>query len=253
MDYITYSLMDDIAVLSIDTKTRYNLVNMKFMQEFIDTLDVISREPKVRFLVIKGERDNFGAGADINELRNASAQREYAQSFFGLMKEMFNRLMNYNKVLIGYVNGIAYGASMELLLVMDYVIATSSAKFAAPGARLGVLPPVLVTIGPDRLGWEWTRRLAFEGQEIDAATAVTVGLVNEVNDGPFQAVIISAVKKFRQMAPTSLASMRRILYSRYKDLLVLAFNTLIDQVLSKEAQEGISAFFAKSKPSWATL
>ena len=252
MDYITYTLLDDIAVLSIDTKTRYNLVNMKFMHEFIDVLDMFSREPKVRFLVIRGERDNLGSGADINELKNASAQREYAQAFFGLMKEMFSRLMNHNKVLIGYVNGIAYGASMELLLVMDYVVATSTAKFAAPGARLGVFPPVLVTIGPDRLGWEWTRRLAFEGQEIDANTALTIGLVNEVNDGPFQAAVQSAAKKFRQMAPSSLASMRRILYLRYKDLLSQAFNLLIDQVLTNEAQEGIYSWFARARPSWAT-
>ena len=252
VDYITYTLLDDIAVLSIDTKTRYNLVNMKFMHEFIDVLDMFSREPKVRFLAIRGEKDNLGSGADINELKNASAQREYAQAFFGLMKEMFNRLMNYNKVLIGYVNGVAYGASMELLLVMDYVIATSSAKFAAPGARLGVFPPVLVTVGPDRIGWEWTRRLAFEGQEIDANTALTIGLVNEINDGPFQAAVQNAARKFRQMAPSSLTSMRRVLYLRYKDLLAQAFNALIDQVLTMEAQEGIYSWFAKAKPSWAT-
>ena len=252
MDYISYNLLEDIAILTIDTKTRYNLINMKFMHEFIDALDMLSREPKVRFLVIRGERDNLGSGADINELKNASAQKEYAQAFFGLMKEMFNKLMNHNKVLIGYVNGIAYGASMELLLVMDYVVSTSTAKFAAPGARLGVFPPVLITIGPDRLGWEWTRRLAFEGQEIDANTALTIGLVNEVYDGPFQAAVQNAARRFRQMAPSSLTAMRKLLYTRYKDLLSLAFSLLVDQVLSNEAQEGIYSWFARARPSWAT-
>jgi enoyl-CoA hydratase/carnithine racemase len=244
--------VNDVALLAIDTGTKYNLVNSRFMTEFVDALDTLNRNPNVRFVVIHGAKDNLGAGADINELYQAVNSREHAEWFFNTMKEVFIRLFNMDKFMIGYARGVAYGASMELLLAMDYVIAYKDSKFAAPGGKIGVLPPVLLTIGPERIGWEATRRIAFLGEVLNAEQAKRVGLVDEVTEeeDPFKAVQ-GLIDKVRQMAPSSIAKMRKLLYRRYSQLIEAAFTSLKEQVMTLDAREGVTAFLTSSKPSWA--
>jgi Enoyl-CoA hydratase/carnithine racemase len=211
---VTYNVQGDVGFIVMDTGTRYNLVNGKFMLEFLDILDVLNKNQQIRFITVHGAKDNFGAGADINELFNATNSREHADWFFNTMKEIYVRLMTSDKFIIGFVRGVAYGAHLELLLAMDYVIANKDAKFAAPGGRIGVLPPVLVTMGPERIGWNATRRLAFLGETLDAGEALKVGLVDEVTEetDPMRAVD-KVVRAVRQMAPTSVTRMRKILYA----------------------------------------
>jgi Enoyl-CoA hydratase/carnithine racemase len=84
---VTYNVQGDVGFIVIDTGTRYNLVNGKFMVEFVDTLDMLNKNQQIRFITVHGAKDNFGAGADINELFNATASREQADGFFSTMKE----------------------------------------------------------------------------------------------------------------------------------------------------------------------
>jgi len=249
---VTYNVHGDVGFIVIDTGTRYNLVNGRFMVEFIDALDKLNRNQQIRFITVHGAKDNFGAGADINELYNATASREHADWFINTMKEVYIRLMTSDKFIIGFVRGVAYGAHLELLLAMDYVIASKDAKFAAPGGRIGVFPPVLVTMGPERIGWGATRRLAFLGETLDAEEALRVGLVDEVTEetDPLKAVdkVVMAV---RQMAPTSVIRMRKILHARYGDLIERAFQSLKEQLMTRDARDGVTAFLMKTKPPWA--
>jgi len=249
---VTYNVHGDVGFIVIDTGTRYNLVNGRFMVEFLDTLDMLNRNQQIRFITVHGARDNFGAGADINELFNATASREQADWFISTMEEVYLRLMNSDKFIIGFVRGVAYGAHLELLLAMDYVIASKDAKFAAPGGRIGVLPPVLLTVGPERIGWTATRRLAFLGETLDAEEALRVGLVDEVTEetDPIRAVD-KVVRTVRQMAPTSVIRMRKILHARYGDLIERAFQSLKEQLMTRDARDGVTAFLMNTKPPWA--
>jgi Enoyl-CoA hydratase/carnithine racemase len=248
---VTYNVHGDVGFIVMDTGTRYNLVNGKFMLEFLDTLDMLNKNQQIRFITVHGAKDNFGAGADINELFNATNSREHADWFFNTMKEIYVRLMTSDKFIIGFVRGVAYGAHLELLLAMDYVIANKDAKFAAPGGRIGVLPPVLVTMGPERIGWNATRRLAFLGETLDAGEALRIGLVDEVTEEtePMRAVD-KVVRAVRQMAPTSVTRMRKILYARYGDLIERAFQSLKEQLMTLDARDGVTAFLTKTKPPW---
>ncbi|MCQ4342912.1 MAG: enoyl-CoA hydratase/isomerase family protein [Sulfolobaceae archaeon] len=251
MPLVTYNVQGDVGFIVMDTGTRYNLVNGKFMLEFLDILDVLNKNQQIRFITVHGAKDNFGAGADINELFNATNSREHADWFFNTMKEIYVRLMTSDKFIIGFVRGVAYGAHLELLLAMDYVIANKDAKFAAPGGRIGVLPPVLVTMGPERIGWNATRRLAFLGETLDAGEALRIGLVDEVTEEtePMRAVD-KVVRAVRQMAPTSVTRMRKILYARYGDLIERAFQSLKEQLMTLDARDGVTAFLTKTKPPW---
>ncbi|AWR96465.1 enoyl-CoA hydratase/isomerase family protein [Acidianus sulfidivorans JP7] len=238
----------DIAKMIINTNTKYNVMNIKFMTEFLDTLTEIEKEKKYKFLIIKGE-NNFGSGADIKELNIASKDREYAISFFNYMKEIYNRLINLDKITIAQVEGVAYGAHLEMLLVMDFVISKNDAKFAAPGGKIGVFPPVLTVLGPYVIGIQNTRRLAMLGEEITAEEAEKIGLITKSTDN-IELETEKIIAKMHNMAPSSLILMKRHIAKYLSRDLDSVFKTLSIQVTSDDARDGINAFLSKLKPSW---
>jgi len=94
--------------------------------------------------------------------------------------------------------------------------------------------------------------LAFLGETLDAEEALRVGLVDEVTEetDPMRAVD-KVVRAVRQMAPTSVTKMRKILYARYGDLIERAFQSLKEQLMTLDARDGVTAFLMKTKPPWA--
>ncbi|AWR93537.1 enoyl-CoA hydratase/isomerase family protein [Acidianus brierleyi] len=249
--YVNLEDHNNYCVISFNTGGKYNLVNIKFMIEFLDTLAEIEKNRSYRFIMIHGENGNFGAGADIRELLKASEDKEFAISFFNYMKAMYQKLLNINKITIAQVNGVAYGASLEMLLLMDFVIAEESSKFAAPGGKIGVFPPVLVSLGPYIIGLRNVKRLAMLGEEIDSKEAKNIGLIDSYGD--IKEETNSLVSKLVSFSPTALLSMKRLVLSNMSHNLDDAFESIISQVTSDNAKEGISSFLAKIKPSWTNF
>jgi len=249
MNTLTTEVLKDYAKITFNTGGKYNVVNKEFMYDVIDTLRKLDSNKDVRFIVLTGANKNFGAGADIKELKSANENREYASNFFSTMLEMYRTIINFNKPVISIVEGIAYGASMEILLVSDIVIASSYARFAAPGAKIGVFPPVLVTIGKYVIGINNVIRIALLGEELSAEEAKQIGLVHFVSDN-LEGEIQKVMDKLRLMAPSSLMNMRRLIFKKYESELKSAFKLLIDQVLTKDATNGILAFLTKTKAPW---
>ncbi|MBB5252795.1 enoyl-CoA hydratase/isomerase family protein [Sulfurisphaera ohwakuensis] len=238
-------------ILISNEEGKYNLVDIKFMHNLIDSLRMLDSNKEVRFVIIRGI-NNFGAGADIGELRRASDNREYATNFFSTMFEMFRTLLNLSKITIANVEGIAYGASMEILLATDFVIASKNSKFAVPGGKIGVFPPVMLTLGKYRLGWNNVLKMAFLGRELNAEEAKQIGLVYEITDN-FEDTNANLIRELKQIAPSSLSMMRKILFTEHEKELEKAFQELIDQVLTEDARTGVISFLTKTKPKWAIL
>jgi enoyl-CoA hydratase len=81
---------------------------------------------------------------------------------------------------IAAVNGPAVTAGFELALACDFIIASERAVFADTHLRVGVYPgPVLVDL-PRRVGMAWARQMSLTGDFVDAATALRLGIANEV-------------------------------------------------------------------------
>jgi Enoyl-CoA hydratase/carnithine racemase len=239
-------------LLTFNTGGKYNVFNSRFMLDMIDALGEVEKIRDPHYLVIRGENGNFGSGADIRELSKASQDKEFAKVFFGHMYDLFVKLMQVNKVTIALVEGVAFGASLEALLVMDFVLAKRGTRFAAPGAKLGVFPPVLVSVGPYLLGHRVSRKLAMLGEEIDTSEAKNAGLIDvEVED--LDRGLLELLDKLRFMAPSSLVRMRKMIMKSLIPHLEGAFEELTAQVFSDEAREGISAFFSKIPPGWSSV
>ncbi|MCG3108328.1 3-hydroxypropionyl-coenzyme A dehydratase [Metallosphaera sp. J1] len=249
---VTLEKRKGYLLLTFNTGGKYNVFTTRFMIEMIDSLSEIEKIRDPHYLVIRGENGNFGAGADVKELLKANGDKEYARVYFGHMKDLFVKMLSLNKVTIGLVEGVAYGASMELLLALDLVIGKKGTRFAAPGGRLGVFPPVLVSIGPYLLGHRASRKLAMLGEELDTQGAINVGLIDyEVED--MDKGLMEVLNRLKAMSPSALVRMRKLILLSLIPHLEKAFDELATQVTSDEAKEGISSFFSKTTPSWSSV
>ena len=250
MSYVSVEVLGNYAKVIMDTRGIYNVINKQLMYGMIDAFRKLDNEKSIRFVILTGANKNFGAGVDIKEYKLANENREYAISFFSTMHDMYRTLLNFSKPIISVVEGVAYGASMELLLVSDIVISSPYSRFAAPGGKIGVFPPVVVTLGKEILGWDTVKKLALLGEELSADEAKKVGLVHYISEN-LEEEGRKVMEKLKQMAPSSLTNMRKILYSKYEKELEDAFKILIDQVVSRDAMNGVLAFLTKTKPPWA--
>ena len=81
---------------------------------------------------------------------------------------------------IARVNGYALGAGLEVAAACDLRIASSNAVFGMPEVKVGIPSVVEAALLPGLIGWGRTRELLLFGENIDAATALAWGLVEQV-------------------------------------------------------------------------
>ena len=125
------------------------------------------------------EFKSFVAGADIAEMAGFTAPQ--ARAFGIKASEPFFKLMNMRQVTIAAVNGFALGGGCEISMACDIRIASENAIFGQPETGLGIIPGFGGTQRLARLvGMGRAKEMIFTCDNVDAAEAYRIGLVNKV-------------------------------------------------------------------------
>ncbi len=133
----------------------------------------------IRGLIFTGSGDAFASGANLNEIAALSA--EDAPGFARLGQSLMQKIDELPQLVIAAINGHCFGGALDLALSCDVRIASPNAKFAHPGAGLGIIT-----------GWSGTQRLPrligqgnalemfFTASPIDAERALQIGLIGSI-------------------------------------------------------------------------
>ncbi|WP_333593451.1 enoyl-CoA hydratase-related protein [Anaerospora hongkongensis] len=177
---VLFEKEDSIGLLTINRPQVLNALNRETMTEISQVVGKIATDPEVAVLIITGAGEkSFVAGADISEMRTLSALEGRAWSKFS--QATFNAIENLPQPVIAAVNGYALGGGCELAMSCDIRIASDKAKFGQPEVLLGVVAAFAGTQRLPRLvGKGRAKELLFTGDQIDAAEACRIGLVNKV-------------------------------------------------------------------------
>lgn len=162
-----------------------------------------------RALVLTGSGRAFSAGDDIMEMYALSTPEESTR-FFNSLKSALLELVNCEKPLIAGVNGLAVGGGAEILFLMDYVIAVKGAWISYPEAGIGLLPPLLLSVGVNVVGGRVARRLALTGDRLSVEEAQRLGIIDEVVDADMlDNAVYNAVERLSTI-PGELVKLSRI-------------------------------------------
>lgn len=162
-----------VATVTLNRPDRRNAISGSLLTQLRATMAELDASADIRVIVLTGADPAFCAGLDLTELGQAGSS--LAQAAAGPV------LPRLAKPLIGAVNGVAITGGLELALACDFLIASELARFADTHARIGIQPGWGLTAElPAAVGLRRARQMSATGNFVDAATALTWGLVNHV-------------------------------------------------------------------------
>jgi enoyl-CoA hydratase len=165
---------DGIAILRLARPEKRNALSILLRDELTDALAAWAREETVRVVVLTGTGSSFCAGFDLDEFADPALSRPVAES----SRRYHLAVWHFPKPLIAAVNGPALGGGLDLAVLCDLRLATTTATFGHPEIKFGA-PPLFT---PLRwiIGDGIARDLCLTGRRIDASDAAHLGLVSRV-------------------------------------------------------------------------
>ena len=210
----------------------------------------------VRALVITGSGAKFfSAGADLNTF--AGGDRAKALDMIQAFGAAFEVLADSRLVTIAAINGYAMGGGLECALATDIRVAEQHAQMALPEAGVGLLPGGTGTQTlPWLVGEGWAKRMILLGERVDAATALRIGLVEEVVDsGQALDKALALAQRVGAQSPDSVKACKGLIHTARNGVpraaaLSQERERFMDLFNGPNQREGVNAFLEKRKAAW---
>lgn len=251
--FLTLTIENGVAGLSIDRADKRNALSLDVMRELIAALGKIGADPGVRVVVLRGVGAAFSAGHDLREML-ARSIREYRE-IFDTCVTLMESIQRIPQPVIAEVAGIATAAGCQLVATCDLAIASSAAKFATPGVKIGLFCSTPMVALTRSIGRKRAMEMLLTGEFIDAATAADWGLVNHVVP-PDELERTTALLAQRIADASSLVvGIGKAAFYAQVDLdqpkaYAYAKEVMSMNALADDAQEGIAAFVERREPHW---
>lgn len=236
-----------------------NALSTGVMEALQAELDAAREDKSIRVVVIAAAGKLFSAGHDLKEMTSHRSDLDSGRGFFEQVFATCSRLMqsivNLSKPVIAEVDGIATAAGCQLVVSCDLAVASDRSTFGVNGIDVGLFcttPAVALTRAVSR---KRAMEMLLTGGMIDAATAVEFGLVNRVTSSEVLTETVNELARtITSKSPTALKLGKAAVYRQAGLSLPEAYEqasrTMVDNMLSDDAEEGICAFFEKRTPNW---
>jgi enoyl-CoA hydratase/carnithine racemase len=243
----------DVVSLSLNRPAQRNALSRELMRDVTAALGALGTDPEVRVVVLGGRGPAFSAGHDLSEMVGLGLD-EYRE-IFELCTRMMTAIHELPQPVIARVHGTATAAGCQLVAACDLVVASSEARFATPGVKIGLFcttPMVEVTRS---IGRKRALEMLLTGTPIDARTAAEWGLVNRVVAPDELDAATDELARQIATASSLTVGVGKHAFYRQIDLGLDAAYEHCQEVMSQnataeDAQEGMSAFLEKRPPTW---
>ena len=219
----------------------------------------LNADKNIYAAIITGAGEKFfSAGADLKRFTGKTdADKLAARSFIHIFGEAFEAWMNARFVTIAAINGYAMGGGMECTLACDLRIAETHAMMALPEPKVGLLPGGCGTQNlPWLVGEGWAKRIILTGEQLNADTALRIGLVEEVVEkGKSLEAAKAMAERVAGLSPKSVEFCKALIHNARNGIsrhagLALERERFMDLFDFEDQQEGVTAFLEKRKPNW---
>ncbi len=257
---IQLSHAGNVATITLNRPETRNALTSEMIGDLAKAIQSC-RASDVRAVLLTGAGDAFCAGADVKifveQLENGGPEglsqhiREVANE---LHREVVLGLLRLEKPVVAAINGVAAGAGFSLTLACDVRIAASSARFLMAYANIGATADGGSSyLLPRLLGAGKAMEIYLAAQPMSAEVALQTGLVSQVCDKDKLGQHALEITSRLAQGPTVAYGRVKSLFQRswdagIEDQLDAETREIGDIALTRDFQEGISAFTAKRQP-----
>lgn len=248
-----------IAVLTLNRPAARNSLSETMIASLHAELNEIRDDKAVRGVVIAANGPAFSAGHDMKELTARRTDSDRGRAFFAEMmtacSAMMQAIVLLPKPVVASVQGIATAAGCQLVASCDLAIASEAASFATPGVDIGLFCSTPMVALSRNVPRKQAMEMLLTGEPIPAARAREIGLVNRVvAAGTERDAAIALAEKVALKSAYTIKLGKEAFYRQAEMSLADAYRyaaeVMTENMMARDAEEGIGAFIEKRTPTW---
>jgi enoyl-CoA hydratase len=242
-----------VTRLVIDRPAKRNAISLATAAELADAVARAGADPETRAIVLTGAGDRaFASGADLDELPEAMATPEQAARYDARIADLYDALQGSRLPVIARIQAPAIGGGCLLAAACDVRVASESATFALPAARIGLMLSAREhALLADCVGASRARLLLFSGRRLTAREAAEWGLVDLVAPpGELDARVDELAQEIAACAPLAVTAAKRMMCEAVRGGQAGAVAEACYRAVygSDDLREGLAAARARRKP-----
>jgi enoyl-CoA hydratase/carnithine racemase len=251
--------VNDIAVLMLNRPQARNSLSEALLAELSAAFADIAHDKTVRAVVLAANGPAFCAGHDLKELTarrsDADGGRSYFRHIMTTCSAMMQQIVNLPQPVVAAVQGVASAAGCQLVASCDLAVASAAAKFATPGVDIGLFCSTPMVALSRNVARKHAMEMLLTGEMVEAEQAVRIGLINRVvPPGEERTSAIALAKKIAAKSSYVLKIGKQAYYRQAElglaDAYHYASEVMTENMMARDAEEGICAFIEKRDPTW---
>ena len=251
--------LGSIAVLTLNRPAARNSLSEGLIAELHAALRAIHDDASVRAVVIAANGSAFSAGHDMKELTARRADADRGRAYFAKImtacSAMMQAIVQLPKPVVAAVQGVATAAGCQLVASCDLAVASEAATFATPGVDIGLFCSTPMVALSRNVPRKQAMEMLLTGEPISATTARDIGLVNHVvAAGAEREAAIALAQKVALKSAYTIKLGKAAFYRQAEMSLAGAYRhaaeVMTENMMARDAEEGIGAFIEKREPKW---
>ena len=250
---IVYSSLGIGRIKMNDPKT-YNSLSSVTLNELIASFNKLNKDDNTKVIIIEGNGKGFSAGHNLKEIR-ALRKRKKFNKLFNLCSKLMLKIIEGKKPVIAKVHGSAFAAGCQLVASCDLAISSNEAKFATPGVNIGLFCSTPMVAVSRKVSRKKMMKMLLTGDSINAEYAKEIGLINDFYpSSQLENEVLKLAKKIASKSNLTIKIGKKAFYKQLEMPLKKAYkftsSVMTENMMSIDANEGISAFLEKRNPIW---
>ncbi len=251
---------DAVAILSLNRPIARNALSDALIDALTAELDAIASDRHIRAVVLTAPGPVFSAGHDLKEMtahrEDPDGGRAYYADIISRCSAMMQRIVRLPQPVIAAVEGVATAAGCQLVASADLAVAGADARFCTPGVHIGLFCSTPMVALSRNVAPKHAMEMLLLGELVPAEAAARMGLVNRVvpaGQALDHALELAAV--IASKSPHTVKVGKAAFYEQGEMTLAAAYRrasqVMVENMLDRDAGEGIEAFIGKRAPVWA--
>ncbi|HWF34505.1 MAG TPA: enoyl-CoA hydratase-related protein [Solirubrobacteraceae bacterium] len=253
---VRYDVADTgVATIALDQPSTRNALSDALLSDLIAALGAARDDDAVRCVVLTSTHEKvFSSGGN---LAGFAAETPLVHKHFASERfpDAFRLLGELGKPSLCAANGHVLAGALGLALACDLIVAREDARFGTPEINVGLFPFMIMALIYRNIGRKKASELLLLGEQISAAEAERIGLVNRVAArDEFDDVVRAWAQKLARKSPVMMRLGKDAMFRHQDMALADALDYLRSQLTiafsTEDLQEGVKAFFEKREPEW---